>query len=204
MFSFLNLMRFKDLAFQKRLEKFAEGYRGIVYTYTENGKKYAVKVPSEEKLKKAFLKEARILEYLNSKGVKFVPQITFVREDFFIYRFIEGEPFKKVIENLEPEKRLYYLRKLLVAAYCLDKLGVFKDEFQRPFTNVLVRGKKIYLIDFERGQLNKFWKNLPQYLQFLVAVGVLDRNTAIFFGKEYKRKPKEVVKKILKLLKFKR
>ena len=194
-------MRFKDLSSQKSLEKFAEGYRGIIYTYTENGKKYAVKVPSEEKLKKAFLKEAKILEYLNSKGVKFVPQLTFIGEDFFVYRFIEGKPFKKFFENLEPKEKLYYLRKLLLAAYCLDKLGVFKDEFQRPFTNVLVKGKKLYLIDFERGQLGKYWKNLPQYLQFLVAVGVLERNNAIILGREYKRKPKEVVKKILKLLK---
>ncbi|HIO42210.1 MAG TPA: hypothetical protein EYN34_04915 [Aquifex sp.] len=194
-------MRFKDFASQKGLEKFAEGYRGIIYTYTESGNKYAVKVPSEEKLIKTFQKEADILEYLNRKGVKFVPQITFRGEDFFVYRFLEGIPFKKLQKEGIPEGlRNYYLRKILVAAYCLDRLGVFKDEFQRPFTNVLVNGRRVYLLDFERGLLNKYWKNVPQFLQFLVAVGVLDREEAIRLGREYKKNPKRVVKEVLKKL----
>jgi len=194
-------MRFEEFKNLKRLEKFAEGYRGIIYTYTENGEKYAVKVPSEEKLIKTFQKEAKILEYLNGVGFSFVPQLVLVGEDFFVYRFIEGKPFKKLQKELPEGAFRYFLRKLLVAAYCLDKVGVFKDEFQRPFTNVLINGRRLYLIDFERGLLNKYWKNVPQYLQFLVAVGVLDRDTAIGLGKEYKKNPKEVVKKVLKLLK---
>ena len=193
-------MRFEEFKKLKRLEKFAEGYRGVIYTYTENGRRYAVKVPSEEKLIKTFQKEAKILDFLNRKGVKFVPQLTFVGEDFFVYRFIEGIPFKKIQKGLDENQKRYYLRKILLSAYILDCLGVFKDEFQRPFTNVLVNGKKVFLLDFERGLLNKKWKNVPQYLQFLTAVGVLDRETAISLGREYKRNPKGVVKRILSLL----
>ena len=194
-------MRFEEFARQRELEKFAEGYRGIIYTYTEKGNRYAVKVPSEERLIKTFQKEADILEYLNRKGVGFVPQLTYRGEDFFVYRFLEGVPFKKLQKGGIPEGlRNYYLRKILVAAYCLDRLGVFKDEFQRPFTNVLVNGRRVYLLDFERGLLNKYWKNVPQFLQFLMAVGVLDCEEAINLGREYKRNPKGVVKKILKKL----
>ena len=193
-------MRFEEFKKLKRLEKFAEGYRGVIYTYTENGKRYAVKVPSEEKLIKTFQKEAKILDFLNRKGVKFVPQLTFVGEDFFVYRFIEGIPFKKIQKGLDEKQKRYYLRKILLSAYILDCLGVFKDEFQRPFTNVLVNGKKVFLLDFERGLLNKKWKNVPQYLQFLTAVGVLDRETAISLGREYKKNPKGVVKRIISLL----
>ena len=193
-------MRFEEFKKLKRLEKFAEGYRGVIYTYTENGRRYAVKVPSEEKLIKTFQKEAKILDFLNRKGVKFVPQLTFVGEDFFVYRFIEGIPFKKIQRGLDEKQKRYYLRKILLSAYILDCLGVFKDEFQRPFTNVLVNGKKVFLLDFERGLLNKKWKNVPQYLQFLTAVGVLDRETAISLGREYKRNPKGVVKRILSFL----
>ena len=193
-------MRFEEFKKLKRLEKFAEGYRGVIYTYTENGRRYAVKVPSEEKLIKTFQKEAKILDFLNRKGVKFVPQLTFVGEDFFVYRFIEGIPFKKIQKGLDEKQKRYYLRKILLSAYILDCLGVFKDEFQRPFTNVLVNGKKVFLLDFERGLLNKKWKNVPQYLQFLTAVGVLDRETAISLGREYKKNPKGVVKRILSLL----
>jgi len=82
----------------------------------------------------------------------------------------------------------------------LDTLGVFKNEFQRPFTNVLINEKKLFLVDFERGQLNKYWKNLPQYLQYLVAARVLDREEAIELGREYKKNPKGVYKKVLKRL----
>jgi len=195
------MLSFKQFQKLKNLQKFAEGYRGIIYTYTEDGKKYAVKVPSEGKLIKSFQKEAKILEFLNSKGVKFVPQITYVGKDFFVYRFLEGIPFKKLQKELDKEHLLYYLRKILVGAYCLDRLGIFKDEFQRPFTNILVNGKRIYFLDFERGQLNKYWKNVPQYLQFLVAVGVLNKGEAITLGKKYKKEPKKVVKEILRKLK---
>jgi putative serine/threonine protein kinase len=193
-------MRFEEFKKLKRLEKFAEGYRGVIYTYTEDGRRYAVKVPSEEKLIKTFQKEAKILDFLNRKGVNFVPRLTFVGEDFFVYRFIEGIPFKKIQRELDENQKRYYLRKILLSAYILDCLGVFKDEFQRPFTNVLVNGKKVFLLDFERGLLNKKWKNVPQYLQFLTAVGVLDRETAISLGREYKKNPKGVVKRIISLL----
>ena len=148
-------MRFEEFKKLKRLEKFAEGYRGVIYTYTEDGRRYAVKVPSEEKLIKTFQKEAKILDFLNRKGVNFVPRLTFVGEDFFVYRFIEGIPFKKIQRELGENQKRYYLRKILLSAYILDCLGVFKDEFQRPFTNVLVNGKKVFLLDFERGLLNK-------------------------------------------------
>jgi len=193
-------MKFEEFKKLKKLEKFAEGYRGIIYIYTENGEKFAVKVPSEERLIKTFQKEANILTFLNRKGVKFVPQVVFVGEDFFIYRFLEGIPFKKLQKELNRKSLLYYLKKILLAAYCLDRLGVFKDEFQRPFTNVLINGKKVYLLDFERGLPNKYWKNVPQFLQFLVAVKVLTREEAVQFGREYKRNPKAVIKRLLKKL----
>ncbi len=183
------------------LQKFAEGYRGEIYTFDLKGEKIAVKVPQEERLLKSFLKEAEILKFLNSKGFRFVPKLVFVGKDYFAYRFIEGEPFKRVWKKLSPEGQRYFLRKLLTAAYLLDEVGVFKNEFQRPFTNVLINGKRLYLLDFERGALGKHWKNLPQFLQFLVAVGALEREEAIELGRGYKKNPREVFKRILGKLK---
>jgi putative serine/threonine protein kinase len=192
--------RFEELKANYPLTPFAEGYRGLIYLLNIGGEKFAVKTPQEEKLIPTFRKEANILLYLKGKGVRFVPRVEFVGEDYFVYRFIEGKPFKRVQKELSPKELRHFLRKLLTAAFVLDTLGVFKNEFQRPFTNVLINGKKLFLVDFERGQLNKYWKNLPQYLQYLVAVGVLDRDEAIALGKEYKRKPKEVYKGVLKRL----
>jgi len=197
---FFPKMRFEEFAAERRLERFAEGYRGVIYTFVERGQRWAVKVPSEEGLVKTFLKEAKILEFLNSKGFSFVPKLREVGEDFFVYRFLEGKPFKKVQKEVPRRLFYYYLRKILLAAYCLDRVGVFKDEFQRPFTNVLVSGRRVYLLDFERGLLNKYWKNVPQFLQFLVAAGVLGREEAVELGRRYKKEPKAVVKELLKRL----
>ena len=193
---------FEELKEKYNPTLYAEGYRGLIYLLNLNGEKIAIKTPQERKLIPTFQKEAKILLYLKERGVNFVPQIKFLGEDYFAYRFIEGEPFKRLQKELSPKEFRFFLRKLLTAAFVLDTLGVFKNEFQRPFTNVLISGKKLYLIDFERGQLNKYWKNLPQYLQYLVAVGVLDRSEAIELGKKYKEEPKEVYKKVLRRLVF--
>ncbi len=191
---------FEGLKERFKLQKFAEGYRGEIYIFTHGGKKLAVKKPQEKRLVKTFQKEAQILSFLKEKGVKFVPQIEFSGRDYFIYHFIEGEPFKKIWKSADAPRRKRLLKKMLLAAYVLDCLGVFKNEFQRPFTNVLVSGRKLYLLDFERGKLGKRWKNLPQLLQFLMAVDVLNREETIGLGKEYKNNPRGVLKRILKMV----
>jgi putative serine/threonine protein kinase len=191
---------FEGLKERFKLQKFAEGYRGEIYIFTHGGKKLAVKKPQEKRLVKTFQKEAQILSFLKEKGVKFVPQIEFYGRDYFIYRFIEGEPFKKIWKSADAPRRKRLLKKMLLAAYVLDCLGVFKNEFQRPFTNVLVSGRKLYLLDFERGKLGKRWKNLPQLLQFLMAVDVLNREETISLGKEYKNNPRGVLKRTLRMV----
>jgi putative serine/threonine protein kinase len=188
-------LTFRRFAETKTLRKFAEGYRGTIYVFEEKGKKYAVKTVEDERLLKALHREMEILKFLNAKGFNFVPKLVLTGKDFFVYEFIEGVPLKILLKKEPP---LLYLRKILISAYCLDIVGVFKDEFQRPYTNVLVRGRRIFLLDFERGRLNKFYKNVPQYLQFLTAMGILDRNRAVELGKAYKKSPKRVIKEILR------
>jgi predicted Ser/Thr protein kinase len=189
---------FEQFKEKKNLVKFAEGYRADIYLYEENGKKFAVKTVDEPKLLKALQKEIEILKELKRLKIKFVPQIIYWGKDFFVYPFIEGIPFKKVQKQLDEKSLKRILKKLLIAAYCLDKHGIFKNEFQRPFTNVLVKDHRIYLIDFERGALNKFWKNVPQYLQFLMGIGILTKEETINFGRNYKSKPKKIIKTLLR------
>jgi len=193
-----NFPDFESLKKEKFLTKFAEGYRAEIYLYEENGKKYAVKVVNEPNLFKALQKEVEILKKLNRIGAKFVPKLLLWGKDFFIYHFIEGVPFKKLQKELNEEDLKRLLKKLLIAAYCLDKWGIFKNEFQRPFTNVLVDKKgRIFLIDFERGALNKYWKNVPQYMQFLMGKGILKKDETVFLGRKYRNKPKEVIKTLI-------
>jgi putative serine/threonine protein kinase len=192
-------MLFEEFKKLKKLQKFAEGYRGVIYLYKEKGQLFAVKTVEESTLLKGLQKEIEILKFLNKKGVSFVPSLVYIGEDFFVYKFIEGKPFKEILKEKNPLIP-YYLKKILIASYCLDKLGVFKDEFQRPWTNVLVQNKKIFLIDFERGMLGKYYKNLPQFLQFLKAIKIIDTSTAILLGRNYRKSPKEVVKQTLKII----
>ncbi len=191
-------IKFKDFQKNFSLKEYSKGYRGIIYTLNFNNKRFAVKVPAKEELIPSFKKEALILKFLNEKGIFFVPKLIYIGEDFFVYEFIEGITFKQFLKTSNNKDSKIILRKLLIYSYCLDKLGVFKDEFQRPFTNVLVNNRKVFLLDFERGALNKFWKNVPQFLQFLLALKILSKDEIILFGRKYKKNPWEVIKAVLK------
>jgi len=50
------------------------------------------------------------LLYLKGKGIGFVPRVEFVGEDYFVYRFIEGKPFKRVQKELSPKELRYFLK----------------------------------------------------------------------------------------------
>ena len=188
-------MKFKE--FRDKIEglsKLSEGWRGVIYTGFWNGERVSVKVAKDEKVVKAIQKEADILERL--KGMEEFPQILFKGEDFFLYRFIDGIPFRRAGLNPEEKKRVY--RKLLEIAYKLDSMGIVRDEFSRIDKNVLI-GKegKVYLLDFERGKLSSRPSNLTQFLQLLVREGFLSRDFAVELGKRYLRDREGVYREVL-------
>ncbi|RLJ70351.1 putative serine/threonine protein kinase [Hydrogenivirga caldilitoris] len=178
-------MKFEEFRRElKNLEKFAQGWRGVIYTGEWEGRRVSVKVAKSKDVLKAINKEAQILEKL--KGIPGFPQILTKGEDFFVYEFIEGKPLGKV--DLTPEQEKKVLRTLLTFAYMLDNLGINRDEFAQVYKNALLDNEgKVYLLDFERGKFSKRPSNVPQFLQLLYRKGYLNIDEAVELGRRYMR-----------------
>jgi len=174
----------------EELRKFAEGWRGVIYTGRWRGERVAIKVAKGEDVVGAIRKEGEILEQL--RGVKGFPQLLARGRDFIAYRFIEGTPLGKLRLNPQEERRV--LRELVGLACTLDRMGIRRDEFQRVDKNVLVGADgEVYVLDFERGSFSDRPSNLPQLLQLLVRKGYLSREEAVSLGKRYVSGEREAV-----------
>lgn len=192
-------MRFEDFKEEvEDLRKLSEGWRGIIYRGKWEGRDVSVKVAKSSDVVKAIQKEADILERL--KGLEMFPQILTKGEDFFVYTFIEGEPYGRL--KLCPEEERRVLRTVLRAAYELDKMGIKRDEFSSIDKNVLVgKDGKVYILDFERGGFKSRPSNLTQFLQLLVRKGYLSIEEAKSLGRGYIRDMEGVFREVLARLK---
>jgi len=184
--------RFKDTL--QDLKKISQGWRGVIYCALWRGRRVAVKVARSEEKIKALRKEMSIL--LRLKGEEGFPEIIFRGEDFFVYPFIEGTPFGKL--QLTPEKRKEVLRKVLILARKLDRMGIDHGELTRIEKNVLVTEKgDVYLLDFERGTEKGKGRNVNQFIQVLRREGILSPEEAVHLGKEYRRNGEGAFKKLM-------
>ncbi|MFN3814327.1 MAG: RIO1 family regulatory kinase/ATPase [Aquificaceae bacterium] len=188
-------MRFEE--FKKgltHLELVSKGWRSYVYKALFEGKKVAVKVAKGNNLKYAIRKEAQILTKL--RGIKNFPQIVACGEDFIVYEFIEGLPLEKCCLTNKEKKRVY--KKVLELAFLLDKMCVSREEFQRLDKNIIIsKGGEVYVIDFERGNVNcTRKKNVPQLIQLFRREGYISFDEAIRLGKEYGKGPERVFQEL--------
>ena len=196
-------MRFNDIKDKiKDLKLIGKGWRGKVYRGVYKGEDLAFKVASDPQFIPNIQKEGKILKIVNKEGIG--GKLFLVGEDFIAYRFIEGKPLIKVINEKNGK---IIISKLLKQARKLDKLGINKEEFHRPYKNVLVdKNMNVYLIDFERSKMGKNIQNVNQLLQFILNEGYrylppFDKDKLIELAKEYKKnKTEENFKKILGLL----
>ncbi len=196
-------MRFDEIKDKiKDIKLIGKGWRGKVYRGIYEGKDLAFKVASDPQFIPNIQKEGKILKIVNRKGIG--GRIFLTGEDFIAYDFIEGKPLNEVINEKNGK---VIISKLLKQARILDKLGINKEEFHRPYKNVLVdQNLNVYLIDFERSKMGKNIQNVNQFLQYILNEGYrylppFDKNELIELAKEYKKnKTEENFKKILGLL----
>ncbi len=180
--------------------KIGEGWRGAVFKGIYKGKRVAIKVAKREETEKAIRKEAELLEEI--KGLKGVPQILEKGKDYFIYEFIEGEPFGKKEWSKEELKIIF--SKLLDLCFLLDLKGIAHGELTNIEKNVLVRKKdgdlEVYLLDFERGRRSKKPRNVTQFMQVLRRYSFIGRDKAVEMGKNYIKDPEKVFKELKYLI----
>jgi len=183
-------MRFNDIKKDiKNLKVIGKGWRGTVYKGTFKGKDLSFKVPNSTIHVKAIKKEGKILSIVNRYGIG--GKLFFKGEDFIAYDFIEGKLLKDAINE---ENYKYIIYQLFEQARILDKIGINKDEMQKPLKNTIVNEQnKVYLIDFERAKFSKKVSNITQLLQFVNSLKFfnIDKEKIIELGKEYKKFPTE-------------
>ena len=187
-------MRFEEFKKEvQNLSLYAEGWRGYIYVAFWQGKKVSVKVAKSELVVGAIQKEAKILE--NLRGLKGFPQILFSGEDFFIYSFIEGTPYRELHLGEKEDRRI--LKRVLELAFLLDKKGIKKEEFANIDKNVLVSDSgEVYMVDFERGSFSGRASNLTQLLQLLRRKGILTKEESIELGKRYREDMEGVFRQV--------
>lgn len=161
-----------------KIEYFAKGKRGIVYTGIYHGKKVAVKTKNPlSQAKKRIENEILFLKIANIYGIG--PKLLFNTKKYLVYEFQEGVYFEKWIKGKKKKQVVSVIKKLLEQAFILDKLGIDKEEFHRPFKNVIVKGKTPVLIDFERCHYSERPKNVTQLFQFIMNIRLVKINRKI-------------------------
>ncbi len=177
----------------KNLKIFSKGWRGLIFTGFYNNEKVAIKVANRKEVIENIKIEIDNIMLLRSKNFYNIPEIIEYGEDFFIYKFIDAFTLKEVFTSIDLEQKKNILIKILNVLYQWDKIGFFKNELKKLTTNILISNKlDVYFIDFEKSRQNKFYKNIPQYIQFLKNLNILSMDEVLYFGKNYKSNPDKI------------
>ncbi len=144
---------------------YSKGKRGLIYTFTKNRKKIALKIKNpESKAENRIENEIKFLKILNKHNIG--PELMFHGKDYFCYEFIEGKTLKEYVKNKRPSKKI--LNAIMKQCKIMDNLGINKKEMHKPLKNVIITKKeKPVLLDFERCRFTKRPKNANQFRQFL-------------------------------------
>jgi len=202
-----------DLSFQdfvtniKNPSFLKEGWRGKIFVGFFNEKKVAIKVAKSFHLIQNIRKEAEILRQVNEKNIG--PKILLEGSDFFVMEFIDGIPFKKILDEVNTLSDVFF--DILYQARELDRMKISKNEMHKPYNNAILCEKenKVVLIDFESSQFTEKPKNVTQFISFLLSflktkgkIYPKEEKKAIELMKNYKRDySDESFKEILKFLK---
>lgn len=181
-------------------EFLAKGKRSVVYTAKLGRRKVAVK---EERAGSCAVNrmenEACWLERLNKVGIG--PRFYFLGDSFVVMAYVPGERILDWIPKHGSREVKLVLGKVLAQCRELDRMQVNKGEMHNPYKHILVKGKKVVMIDFERCHCSESPKNVRQFCQFLMSrrLSLLLEGKGIFIDngalintlKEYRRDSSE-------------
>ncbi|MBI4148014.1 methyltransferase [Candidatus Woesearchaeota archaeon] len=183
----------------------ARGTRKLVYKARLGRKQVVVKVKRPDSTANPIPREVKMLKLLSAK--KLSARVLSQGKDYFITEYVSGQFLKDWIKIATPQEVKWLLQKVFDWCYQMDKLNISKEEMHRPWKHVLINGKKIGMIDFERAHHTNDPKNVSQFVQFVmnyakILKGItVNRVKMIEKTKEYKKTfEKKEFAKILKEL----
>lgn len=197
----LSKIRVSDIKF---LDK---GKRKIVYTGIYKNKKVAVKAVLAGKKSTSVELEVFFLKKLNKHSVG--PRLLLSSNNFLIAEFVEGTFLKDFLPKSSKQQIKNVLKEVFRQCFVMDTLKINKDEMHHPWKHVLIKGRKVSMIDFERCRHSQQPKNVTQFCQFVANQSEelnkkgfhLDRSEILFHAKEYKDDPsKNNLNNIIQLL----
>ncbi len=150
----------------KNIRFLAKGKRKTAYTGVFEKRKVVVKLKRPESAADTLQNEVKMLELLSKK--KLSPKVLAHGKEFFVAEYIQGQFLKDWIVIATADEIRYVLKKVFEWCYALDKLGISKEEMHHPLKHVLIDGRKIGYIDFERAHYTKKPKNVSQFAQFVI------------------------------------
>ena len=184
------------------LSVLAKGKHGIVYNakYKLENKIWNKKVDCVVKTAlfnspspNCILIESKFLLELNKH--KIGPKLYYADKQIIVMQKIDGER----IGNINLHENLFVARTVLRQCFLMDKLGISKDEMVNPYKHVIVSGRKVVMIDFERCSYSKRPKNVTQFCEYLRRRGFdINMQLLIDYRKDISNKTFETLLKKIK------
>ncbi len=177
---------------------FATGNRGLVFTGRYKSKKVAIKIKHPESTAmETITREAAMLKEVNKHGIG--SKYLFHSPHFLVYEFVEGEYLKDLVDSKNIRS---ICKKVFEQCFQLDLLHINKAEMTRPYKHVIVKGKKVTFIDFERARKVEEAHNVTQFCEFVKNnVAKKNKNKWIQLAKDYsKNQSKQQLQRILEMI----
>lgn len=202
------------------VEKLTKGHRGLIYTGKLN-KKIAIKRKNpESKAVRRIENEALWIKFLNK--YKIGPKFILQKDDYFVYKFVNGVFFPEFIENANKSQIKQIIKEVFRQCYQLDKLKINKEEMHHPYKHIIIDKKsikdrksktipKVVLLDFERTHKTLKPHNTTQFCQYIISGKIspilkkkgfkINKSKIISASKKYKKHQSETnFKNIISLL----
>ncbi|MEK6903748.1 MAG: hypothetical protein AABW64_03830 [Nanoarchaeota archaeon] len=171
------------------MEFLARGKRGDVYLTRYRGKTVVVKQKRHESTALGALEnEAYWLKKVNTKSIG--PKFIYFTHGKLMMEYIQGEPLQEYIEKKQISRA--FIKEILLQCRILDQMRVNKFEMHHPVKHILFRKGKIsrqrvVMIDFERCRSTLQPKNVTQFCQYLIKIGLGNHDTLIPLLQNYKK-----------------
>ncbi len=162
--------KFNEIIHKKcvnKLKKFTHGHRGNIYIGNLKSTKIAIKKQREDiDAFNTVNREIKFLKLLNKKNIG--PKFIFGGNNYFCYKFIEGQFIEEFIEKNKKTNIKKVLLDIFKQCFIMDKLGINKEEMHNPYKHIIIDKKnKAWFIDFERSNYTERPKNITQFIQYI-------------------------------------
>lgn len=155
----------------------AKGHSSFVFLVKRKNKKFALKLERIDSTRKEMLKkEVSNLEKANELGVG--PKLYAYDSEnrIVLMEFIDGTPLSEwLFTNITRAQLLEFLKELFWQAIVMDKAGLDHGQLAGRGVNILVRGNKPVIIDFEKASQKRKAHNFSKLLAYLF----INKNSAI-------------------------